>query len=89
MVTHDSLTSDKIQEHVEDMGYATFAILFAVLDIGFVVIRVTELVALSGTPGLAAGLVIISFLPSVILPLLIYTAKLAKGRRHVPDGEEV
>ena len=71
------------------MGYATFAILFAALDIGFVVVRVTGLVALSGTPGLATTLVLVSFLPSVIPPLLTYSAKLTKRRRRAPDGEEV
>ena len=71
------------------MGYATFTILFAALDIGFVIVRITGLIVLSGTPGLATTLVLISMLPSVILPLLTYAAKLAKRRRRAPDGEAV
>ena len=73
------------------MGYATFAILVAVLDVGFVVVRIVGLVALSGTPGLATSLVLINMSPSVVLLLLTYAGKLAKGRERVPDeqGAEV
>ena len=69
------------------MGYATFAILVAVLDVGFVVVRIIGLVALSGTPGFAASLVLISMSPSVILPLLTHAGKLAKWRERMPDEE--
>lgn len=69
------------------MGYATFAILFAVLDIGFVIVRIAGLVALSGTPGLATSLVLVSMLPSVILPLLTYPAKFLKRRKRESGGE--
>ena len=64
----------------------TFAILFAVLDIGFVVVRVTGLVALSGSRGLATTLVIVSMLPPVILPLLARAAKLVKRRKPASGG---
>ena len=69
------------------MGYATFAILVAVLDVGFVVVRIAGLVALSGTPGLAASLVLISMSPSAALSLLTYAGKLARRRERAPDEE--
>lgn len=76
-----------MQERAEDMGYATFAILFAMLDIGFVIVRVAGLVALSGSPALAVGLVVISMSPSVILPMLTYLARLLKQRKRESGGE--
>ena len=80
------LLTNKTQERVESMGCITFAILFAVPDIGFIIVRVTGLVALSGTPGLATTLVLISMLPPVILPLLACAAKLMKRGRRASDG---
>ena len=70
------------------MGYMAFATLFAVLDIGFVLVRVTGLVALSGTPGLATTLVLVSMLSPVILPLLACAAKLVKRRKHTSGGDD-
>ena len=68
----------------------TFAILFVVLDIGFVVVCVTGLIALSRTCGLVTTLVIISILPPVILPLLACVAKFVKRRKPVSGrGNEV
>ena len=68
----------------------SFAILFAVLDIGFIIVRVAGLAALSGTPGLATTLVLVSMLPPVILPLLTCMAKLVKRRKRASDrGDEV
>jgi len=75
------------QERAEHIGYATFAILFAMLDIGFVVVRVVAFVALSGSPGSAVGLALVSMSPSVILPMLTYPARLLKRRRRDSDGE--
>ena len=70
------------------MGYVTFAILFAVLDIGFVVVRVTGLAALSGSAGLATSLILISMLFSIILPLLARAAKLVKRRKRMSGGDD-
>lgn len=70
------------------MGYATFAILFAILDIGFIVVRITGFVALSGSPALAMSLVLISMSPSVIFPFLAYPAKLLRMRSHKSSGVE-
>ena len=69
------------------MGYATFSILFAVLDIGFIIVRVTGLVVLSGSPAVAMSLVVISISPSVILPMLTYPARLLRRKKHRSGGE--
>lgn len=50
------------------------------LDIGFVIVRVAGLVALSGSPALATTLVLVSMSPSVILPMLTYLARLLRQR---------
>ena len=76
-----------VQERAEHIGYATFAILFAVLDIGFVIVRVAGLVALSGSPVLAAGLVLSSISPSVVFPMFTYPARLLKRREREPTGD--
>ncbi|KAI9464644.1 hypothetical protein HD554DRAFT_2120575 [Boletus coccyginus] len=81
------LSPAELKERAEHIGYATFAILFAVLDIGFVVVRVVAFVALSGSPGSAVGLALVSMSPSVILPMLTYPARLLKRRRR--DSGEV
>ena len=65
----------------------TFAILFAVLDIGFVIVRITGLVALSGSPALAMGLVLVGMSPSSILPMLICLVRLLKRRKRESSGE--
>ena len=65
----------------------TFAVLFAVLDIGFVIVRIAGLVALSGSPALAAGLVLVGMSPSSILPMLVCLAKLLKRRKRESGGE--
>jgi len=69
------------------MGYATFAILVAVPDVGFIVVRIAGFAAMSGTPGLAVSLVLISMVPSVVLPLFAHAGKLVKRRRRASDGE--
>ena len=76
-----------VQERAEYIGYATFAILFAVLDIGCVIVRVVGLIALSGSPALAASLVVVSMSASVIPPLLAYPARLLKRRKRNSSGE--
>ena len=69
------------------MGYATFAILYAMLDIGTGIVRISALVALSGSPALTANLALISMSPSIILPLLCYPARLFKRRKRQSTGE--
>ena len=76
-----------VQERAEYIGYATFAILFAVLDIGCVIVRVAGLIALSGSPALAASLVLVSMSASITLPLLTYPARLLKRRKRESGGE--
>ncbi|KAF8440980.1 hypothetical protein L210DRAFT_948749 [Boletus edulis BED1] len=60
ITSESDATITSVQERAEQIGYGTFAILFAilfaVLDIGFVIVRVAGLAALSGSPGLAVGL---------------------------------
>ena len=75
------------QECAENMGYATFAVLFGVLDAGFLIVRVAGLVVLSGSPALATILVIISMSPSVIFPVLTYPARLLKRKKRESGGE--
>ena len=69
------------------MGYPTFAILFAVLDIGFVIVRVAGLIVLSGSPALSTSLVVVSMSPSLILPMLTYPARLLKRKKRESSGE--
>lgn len=71
---------------MESMGCATFALLFAMLDIGVVTVRVVGLVALSGSAGLASSLILVSMSAPMILPLLSKTAKLVKRRRRKSGG---
>ena len=80
LMSNVAAVTSSIQERAENIGYATFAILFAVLDIGFVIVRVAGLVALSGSPALATTLVLVSMSPSVILPMLTYLARLLRQR---------
>ena len=76
-----------VQERAERIGYAAFAILFAVLDIGCVIVRVAGLIALSGSPALAASLVLVSMSASITLPLLTYPARLLKRKKRESGGE--
>lgn len=80
----DPILTIVLQERAEHIGYATFALLFAVLDVGFVIVRVAALVALSGSSALATSLVLISMSPSV-LPVLTYPASLFKRRKCGSD----
>ena len=57
------------------------------LDIGFVIVRVAGLVALSGSPALATSLVLISMSPSVILPMFAYPARLLRQKKREPSEE--
>ncbi|KAI9462963.1 hypothetical protein HD554DRAFT_2330317 [Boletus coccyginus] len=86
-IHYGRLSPAELKERVENIGYATFAILFAVLDIGFVIVRVAALVALSGSPAIAASLVLVSMSPSIMIPMLTYIARLLKGKEHEPSGE--
>ncbi|KAF8427575.1 hypothetical protein L210DRAFT_3634446 [Boletus edulis BED1] len=76
------LSPTELKERADQIGYATFAILFAVLDIGFVIVRVAGFVALSGSPALAVGLVFVTMSPFAILPVLTYPARLLKRRKQ-------
>ncbi|KAF8427573.1 hypothetical protein L210DRAFT_3138585 [Boletus edulis BED1] len=91
ITSESDATITSVQERAEQIGYGTFAILFAilfaVLDIGFVIVRVAGLAALSGSPGLAVGLALISMSPSAILPLLTYPARLVRRRERAPTGD--
>ena len=64
-----------------------FSILFAVLDIGCVIVRVAGLVALSGSTVLATSLVFVGMSASVTFPLLTYPARLLKRKKRDPGGE--
>ncbi|KAG6372785.1 hypothetical protein JVT61DRAFT_7185 [Boletus reticuloceps] len=86
-IHYGRLSPAELKERAEQIGYGTFAILFAVLDIGFVIVRVAGFVALSGSPGLAAGLVLVSMSPSAILPMLTYPARLVRRREREPTGD--
>ncbi|KAF8440977.1 hypothetical protein L210DRAFT_2123841 [Boletus edulis BED1] len=77
-----ALSPTELKERADQIGYATFAILFAVLDIGFVIVRVAGFVALSGSPALAVGLVFVTMSPFAILPVLTYPARLLKRRKQ-------
>ena len=66
------------------MGYATFSILFAVLDIGFVIVRVVGLTVCSGSLALV---VVISMSPSFILQMAAYRARLLKRKKRESGGE--
>lgn len=57
------------------------------LDIGFVIVRVAALVALSGSPAIAASLILISMSPSVTIPMLTYIVGLLKRKEHESSGE--
>ena len=69
------------------MGYATFSILFGVLDIGFVIVRVVGLTVCSGSLALATSLVVISMSPSFILQMAAYRAILLKRKKRESGGE--
>ncbi|KAG6375952.1 hypothetical protein JVT61DRAFT_2829 [Boletus reticuloceps] len=76
------LSPTELKERSEQIDYATFAILFAILDIGFVIVRVAGFVALSGSPALAVGLVFVSMSPFAILPVLTYPARFLRRRKQ-------
>ncbi|KAG8214803.1 hypothetical protein J3R82DRAFT_9947 [Butyriboletus roseoflavus] len=86
-IRYGRLSPAQLKERAEHIGYATFAIFFAVLDIGFVIVRVAGLGALYGSLALATSLVLVSMSPSTILPMLTYPARLIRQRKRVPSGE--
>ncbi|KAF8551882.1 hypothetical protein OG21DRAFT_1486644 [Imleria badia] len=86
-IHYGRLSPTELKERAEYIGYATFAILFAVLDIGFVIVRVAAFVALSGSSALATSLVLISMSPSVILPVFTYLARHLKRRKSESGAE--
>ncbi|KAH0832324.1 hypothetical protein J3R83DRAFT_13337 [Lanmaoa asiatica] len=86
-IHYGRLSPAELKERAEHVGYAPFAILFAVLDIGIVIVRVSGLVALSGSPALATSLVLVSMSPSVILPMLTYPTRLLRQRKRKSGGE--
>ncbi|KAF9231082.1 hypothetical protein BU15DRAFT_82854 [Melanogaster broomeanus] len=70
-----------LKERAENMGYATFAIVIAIPDVGILIVRIVGIVAASGSPWLAFCLILFSVAPSIILPLLIHlTYKHAQQR---------
>ncbi|KAF8133386.1 hypothetical protein EV363DRAFT_1162391 [Boletus edulis] len=77
ITSESDATITSVQERAEQIGYGTFAILFAilfaVLDIGFVIVRVAGLAALSGSPGLAH--VTVGYTPIAYLPCETCQAK--------------
>ncbi|KAN0087805.1 hypothetical protein V8E55_006426 [Tylopilus felleus] len=88
-IHYGRLSPAESKGRAERIGYATLAILFAMLDIGTVIVRVSALVALSGSPALTANLALISMSPSILLPLLCYPARLFKRRKRQSTGEVV
>ncbi|KAF9234711.1 hypothetical protein BU15DRAFT_65493 [Melanogaster broomeanus] len=77
----------ELKECVENMGYATFAILIATLDLAVVIIRVAGIVAASGSSWLAMCLILICVAPSSIVPLLIHFLKRFRPRTRQPTAE--
>ncbi|KAF9235684.1 hypothetical protein BU15DRAFT_64681 [Melanogaster broomeanus] len=41
----------QLKERAENMGYATFAIVIAIPDVGIIIIRVVGIIVVSGLPG--------------------------------------
>ena len=67
-----------------------FAILFAVLDVGVIIVRVVGIFALSETPALATSLAFITMVPSIIPLLTSFIAFLKSKRARRPrDGAEM
>ncbi|KAG9315525.1 hypothetical protein JVU11DRAFT_3141 [Chiua virens] len=86
-IHYGRLSPLELKERAQDMGYATFAILFGMLDIAFIVLRIAGLVALAGSPGLATGLVVVGMSPALVFPLFVYPARLVTRRRRGSGGE--
>ncbi|KAF9230217.1 hypothetical protein BU15DRAFT_83906 [Melanogaster broomeanus] len=82
------LAPHELKDRVENMGYATFAILIATLDLGIVVIRVAGIFTMSGSPGLAMCLILFSAVPSIVLPLLLHLTKIFWPRNRQPTAEQ-
>ncbi|KAG8214825.1 hypothetical protein J3R82DRAFT_9974 [Butyriboletus roseoflavus] len=86
-IHYGRLSPVELKDRAENMGYATFAILFGMLDLGFIIVRVAGLIILYGSPALATSLVLVSMSPSIILPMLTYPARLLKRKKRESDGE--
>ncbi|KAF9225670.1 hypothetical protein BS17DRAFT_777486 [Gyrodon lividus] len=78
----------ELKERVEHMGYATFALLIAMLDLGIVVIRVAGIFTVSPSPGLATCLIFLSAAPPITLPLLIHLATAFRPTFHKPTVDQ-
>ena len=65
---------------MDAIGHMEFAILFAMLDVGVIIVRVAGIFALSETPALATSLAFITMVPSMI-PLLTSFIALLKSKR--------
>ncbi|KAF9232120.1 hypothetical protein BU15DRAFT_67745 [Melanogaster broomeanus] len=75
-------------ERAENMGYATFAIVIAIPDVGIIIIRVVGIIVVSGPPWLAFCLIFFSAAPTIILPLLIHLVKTFRIRIHQPTVDQ-
>ncbi|KAF9234710.1 hypothetical protein BU15DRAFT_65492 [Melanogaster broomeanus] len=78
----------QLKERAENMGYATFAIVIAIPDVGILIVRVVGIVAASGSPWLAFCLILFSVAPSIILPLLIHLVRSFRIRIRQPTVEQ-
>ncbi|KAF8836572.1 hypothetical protein BDN67DRAFT_1071886 [Paxillus ammoniavirescens] len=65
----------QLKERVENMGYATFAILITIPDLGIIIVRVAGILTASPSLVLAVFLIFLSAAPPFILPLLIRTIR--------------
>ncbi|KAF9231083.1 hypothetical protein BU15DRAFT_82855 [Melanogaster broomeanus] len=78
----------QLKERAENMGYATFAVVIAIPDICIIIIRVTGIIAVSGSPWLAFCLIFFSAALTIILPLLIHLVKRISIRVRQPTVEQ-
>ncbi|KAF9234707.1 hypothetical protein BU15DRAFT_65490 [Melanogaster broomeanus] len=78
----------QLKERAENMGYATFAVVIAIPDICIIIIRVTGIITVSGSPWLAFCLIFFSAALTIILPLLIHLVKTINIRISQPTVEQ-
>ncbi|KAG9316541.1 hypothetical protein JVU11DRAFT_2591 [Chiua virens] len=83
-IHYGRLSPMELKARAEHMSYATFAILFGVLDIGFVAIRIAGLFVLTGSPVLSICIFVAGMSPSVLFPLFASAA-----RHYVPRRREL
>ncbi|KIJ67442.1 hypothetical protein HYDPIDRAFT_108218 [Hydnomerulius pinastri MD-312] len=82
------LTPAQLKERVETMGYATFAIINAIPDLGALIIRAAEIITVSGSPGLAFVIVLFSAIPGIIIPVLLHLVDTFRTKAHKPTAEQ-